>query len=160
MGENLRAPFFWPWQKVRHYQCPGGVRAVYRDLDAALPFYLGDHKEKTTAALRAARELEAKVEAQYEEKIKSLLFQLNNYNVSNQQHLRAAYLVYSAAPCEHLEQFVDAVKEVREFEARLIQAQFLMQQILAILARPAAVKALQGDDDDDGSPDQLALMIS
>jgi hypothetical protein len=149
--------FFWPWQKVRHYKCPHGVRTVYRDLDDALPFYLSDHREKTAAAIKAAQQIEAKLETQYEEKIKSLLFQLTSYNVSNQQHLRAAYLVYSAAPCENLEHFIQAVREVREFEARLTQAQFLMQQILSILARPAALKALRPDDE--GSPDQLALML-
>lgn len=150
--------FFWPWQKVRHYVCPdGSVRAVYRDLDDALPLYLSDHKEKTAAAFKAVREIEAKLEAQYEEKIKSLLFKLSAYNVSNQQHLRAAYLVYSAAPCDSLEHFIRAVREVREFEARLIQAEFLMQQILAILAKPAAVKALQGDGD---GPDQLGIMLA
>ena len=148
--------FRWPWARIRHYDCPDGVRTVYRDLDEALPFYLGDHKGKTAAAFKVAHEIEAKAEAQYEEKIKSLLFQLNSYNVSNQQHLRAAYLVYSAAPCQNLEHFMQAVKEVREFEARLTQAQFLMQHILTILSKPAALKAFQGDGE---RADPLILMF-
>jgi hypothetical protein len=154
--------FFWPWEKVRHYPCPDGVRAVYRDLDEALPLYLGDHKDKAAAAFKVAREIEAKAEAQHEEKIKSVLFKLNSYNVSNQQHLRAAYLIYSAAPCEQLEHFMGAVKEVREFEERLIQAQFIMEQLLALIAKPAALKALRRDDDDDDDgdgPDRLGRML-
>lgn len=152
--------FFWPWEKVRHYPCPEGVRAVYRDLDEALPLYLADHKEKTAAAFKVAHEIEAKAEAHHEEKIKSVLFKLNSYNVSNQQHLRAAYLIYSAAPCEHLEHFMQAVKEVREFEERLIQAQFLMEQISLLITKPGAVRALHNNDDDNGDgPDQLARML-
>ena len=150
--------YFWPWQKVRHYDCPGGTRAVYRDLDDALPLDLRDYKGKTTAALKVAHEIETKLDAQHEEKIKGLLFKLNTYNVSNQQHLRAAYLIYSAAPCEKLDYFIEAVKEVREFEARLTQAEFLMQNILAILAKPAALKALQPNGD--GAEDKISFMIA
>jgi hypothetical protein len=149
---------FWPWQKVRHYDCPDGTRAVYRDLDDALPLYLSDHKQKTTAALKVAHELEAKVDAQHEERIKSLLFKLNSYNASNQQHLRAAYLIYSAAPCEKLDYFIEAVQEVREFEARLTQAEFLMQNILTIISKPNALKALQPNGGE--VEDKLSFMIT
>jgi len=140
--------YFWPWEKVRHYDCPGGRRAVYKNFDDVLPLHLSDYKDKQTAALKAAKQLEVRLETQHDEKIKSLLFELNNYNVSNQQHLRAAYLIYSAAPCEKLEHFIDAVKEVREFEARLVQAQFLMQNILTMLGNPEAFKSLGSNNYD------------
>jgi hypothetical protein len=123
-----------------------------------LPLYLADHKERTAAALKMAHELEAKVEHQHEDKVRNLLFQLNKYNASNQQHLRAAYLVYSAAPCERLETFIRAVEDVREFDERLTQAEFLMQHILSLITKPAALKALQKNNPD--SDDQLALMFA
>jgi hypothetical protein len=150
--------FYWPWQTVRHYNCPDGIRVVYRDLDEALPLYLSDHKEKTAAALKAVREIEAKVEIQHEDKVRGLLFKLNSYNESNQQHLRAAYLVYSSAPCQNLKYFIEAVTEVREFEARLTQAQFLMEKILLLLSKPAAARVLQQNYE--GAPDQLSLMLN
>jgi hypothetical protein len=114
------------------------------DFNDVFPLHIAGFEDKTTGSINAAKQIEAKVATEHKETAKALLFQLNKSNQSQQQLLRAAYAVYTAAPCETLEIFIDAVKHAREFEARLTHVDLVMQNIITIISKPAAARVLGG----------------
>jgi hypothetical protein len=94
----------WPWSKQIEVRCPdGSTQFVFRNVDHAFPFYFKQAKSSASAALDGLNKVKGKVAAKHETEIKHLLISIDEKNSSIQAHLRAAYVLYMAAPCKKLD---------------------------------------------------------
>lgn len=123
----------WPWQRVRHYRCPdGSVRTVHR-IDDILPLYLENVKTRVDATVDVLKQVNAHVGAQHETTIKDLLFKIDDKNTSAQQQLRAAYVVYMAAPCDKLGFLERAVDQISTREHEFRRVELFIRQIMLMV---------------------------
>ena len=115
----------WRWGRIRRVVCPdGSERFVYINIDDVLPLYLGNEKDRYEASVEVLNDINARLSGQHEETINQLLFKLDEKNMSAQQQLRAAYLVYGAAPCEKLRYPEEEAAEIatKERESRAVDS--------------------------------------
>jgi hypothetical protein len=126
---------FWNWRAgIDTVSCPGGAsRRVYRSVDYAVPLYMQETKSSTKAMVDALGQVKAQASSEEEEKVKGLLFQIDETNGSVQQHFRAAYLVYASAPCEKLDYLESALTEIRQHGQKLQRAQIVITQMVELL---------------------------
>lgn len=90
------------------------------------------------AALDGLKKVKGKIDAKYESKITNILAQIDEKNGSIQTHLRAAYVLYSSAPCKKLDSLEAAIGSIRQDEKDLRAAELAIKQLTAILSKLAA----------------------
>jgi hypothetical protein len=118
-------------------KCPDGTVAyVYKNIDHVFPLIFKDTKSAGSAAIDGLNKVKGKLDGKYESQIKQILFRVDEKNGSLQAHLRAAYVLYAAAPCIKLNYLEAAIKEVRSDESALRKAEFLIKQLVALLKDP------------------------
>jgi hypothetical protein len=126
----------WPWSRQRQVDCGNNrMRFVFKNIDHAFPFYFKEAKASVAGTISGLHNLKGKIGAQYEEKIHHLLVKVNENNASVQSHLRAAYVLYMAAPCEKLEYLEAAIEAIRQDERNLRRAEVAVQNIKGLLGR-------------------------
>jgi hypothetical protein len=127
----------WFWAKQREIRCPGDhVRFVFKNVDHAFPYYFRTAKASVAAAVSGLKRVKGKIAADYESQIEQTLFSIDNKNATLQSHLRAAYILYAAAPCEKIDSLERAVEALRQDENELRTAELLIQQLVQVLDNP------------------------
>ncbi|WP_226636396.1 hypothetical protein [Brevundimonas poindexterae] len=126
--------FSLPWEKSRTVRCPDGTtREVFKKLDDAFPLSFKAVTVKAKANVNAAQELGGEVAGQYEDKISELMFRIDEYNASTQSQLRAAYTVYAASPCTHIDYLARALDTIRDREDALRRADATVRMIVSAI---------------------------
>lgn len=126
--------FSFIFGKSRTVKCPDGTtREVYRKLDDAFPLSFKDITVKAKANVAAAQQLGADVSGQYEDKISELMFRIDDYNASTQSQIRAAYTVYAASPCTHIDYLASAMDTIRDREDALRRADATVRMIVVAI---------------------------
>jgi hypothetical protein len=107
---------------------------VFRNIDDVFPFYFKQINTSANTSISALKGLKGRVGAKYESEIKNILMNIDEKNASVQAHLRAAYVVYSAAPCKKLEYLQHEVESIREEENALRAAELAVRQLVSLLS--------------------------
>jgi MoxR-like ATPase len=125
----------WFWLKQIEVPCPDGTtQFVFKNVDHAFPFYFKQAKTSTSAALEGLKKIKGKVDAKYETEIKHLLISIDEKNSSIQAHLRAAYVLYMAAPCKKLDYLQSAIEAIRQDEKDLRAAELGIRKLVELLS--------------------------
>jgi len=130
----------WPWSRQRGVLCPdGSTHFVFKNVDHVFPYYFPQAKLSAAAALDGLKKVKGKVEVKYESRIEDILFRIDQKNGSVQYHLRAAYVVYSAAPCKKLDYLQAAIDATRQGEQELRGADMAIRALVTLLSIPGGV---------------------
>jgi hypothetical protein len=125
----------WPWSRQRSVPCKDGTtQYVFKNIDHAFPFFFKEARSSAKAALDGMKQIQGKVEAKYEEHIKHIFLRIDEKNGTVQAHLRAAYVVYSAAPCKKLDYLQAAIEAIRQDERDLRAAEVAIAQLVSLLS--------------------------
>lgn len=125
----------WPWSRQRAVLCPDGTtQFVFKNVDHAFPFFFKQAKASAAAAFNSLKQLSGKIEAKYEADIRHILVNIDEKNGSVQAHLRAAYVLYSAAPCKKLDYLQSAIEEIRHDERDLRAAELAIRELVPLLS--------------------------
>ena len=111
-------------------------------MDNVFPLYLTDLKSTSKAALDAVQHIKGQISHEHQETIKTLLFKIDEKNSSAQTQLRAAYVVYSAAPCEKLEYLEGVIDQIRRTESQMKTVEMHVAQMISIIKTIGAAKAV------------------
>jgi hypothetical protein len=134
MPMRWRSWLKWPWTDPRRFDCGNGrTRLVYRDVNNVFPLYLADLKSNTKAAIDAVQHIKGQISQEHQETVKTLLFKIDEKNSSAQTQLRAAYIVYSAAPCEKLEYLESVIDQIRTTESQMKAVEMYVGQMVSIV---------------------------
>jgi hypothetical protein len=137
-------PFDWPWSRQRTVICPDGTtQFVFKNIDSAFPFFFGDAKVSAQAAIEGMKEVSGKLDGSYETEIKHILVRIDEKNGSAQSHLRAAYVLYSAAPCKKLDYLEATISEIRQDERDLRTAELAIQQLSTLIGSGPLTSAMK-----------------
>jgi hypothetical protein len=107
---------------------------VFKNVDHAFPFFFRQAKMSAAAALDGLKQVKGKLDAKYGSEIKHLLVSIDEKNGSVQAHLRAAYVLYSAAPCKKLDYLQAAIEAIRDDERDLRAAEMAIRQLVTLLS--------------------------
>lgn len=121
----------WPWSKSRTVMCPDGPRLVFKDVSHALPLHIKEFRVAAKATADSAASISGDVALQYEDKVAELLYKIDEFNTSTQSQLRAAYAVYQASPCTHLQFLEIAVERIQNQENALRKADAAVKMVIA-----------------------------
>ena len=117
-----------PWSKQRAVRCPDGTtQYVYKNIDDAFPYIFKDAKINAAAAFEGLKRVKGKLDTKYETKITNILAKIDEKNGSIQTHLRAAYVLYSSAPCKKLDYLQAAIDSIRQDERDLRNAEMAIK---------------------------------
>lgn len=151
----------WPWSRQRVVLCPDGTtQFVFKNVDHAFPFFFKQAKASTAAALNGMKEIQGKIEAKYESNVKHILVSIDEKNGSVQAHLRAAYVLYSAAPCKKLDYLQAAIEAVRQDERDLRTAELAIHQLVLLLSNQRSGRGSNNRSGDGTSDPGIAAKIS
>lgn len=90
----------WFFSKTYEHKCPDGtIRIIHKNFDHAFPLSVKDKKGSFDSGLTSKNLGNAKLKADYENKIKGLLFSINEQNQSLMINFRFAYAAFQADPC-------------------------------------------------------------
>ena len=125
----------WPWARHRAVLCPDGTtQYVFKNVDHAFPFFFRQARTSAAAALSGLKQVKGKIDASHASEIRHILISIDEKNASIQAHLRAAYVLYSAAPCKKLDYLQAAIDAIRQDERDLRAAEMAIGQLVSLLS--------------------------
>ncbi|WP_294324706.1 hypothetical protein [uncultured Chryseobacterium sp.] len=90
----------WFFSKTYKHKCPDGtVRIIHKNIDHAFPLSLKENNKSFSGDLDVENIGNGKLKAEYQNKIKGLLFSINEQNQSLMINFRFAYAAFQADPC-------------------------------------------------------------
>lgn len=90
----------WFFSKTYNHRCPDGtIRIIHKNFDHAFPLSIKDQKGSIDLGIKSKQVGSGKLKADYDNKIKGLLFNINEQNQSLMINFRFAYAAFQADPC-------------------------------------------------------------
>jgi hypothetical protein len=105
-----------------------------------LPLHVDEKKSRQTANLKLLTEATAALGNEYSNKIKNILFRIDNNNTSLQIHLRSAYSVYAGDPCNQLEYYKTRTISLSDNELTLKIVDTLITELRQLVTEQAKTK--------------------
>jgi hypothetical protein len=118
------------------------VRYVY-PIDDALPLYIDSKNATYGAVVDVAKQAKAKLSAQHQNKIDSVLFAVDASNSTTQVAFRAAYQVYAASPCTHVDYLAEAVRKTVDHQQQMQRAKIILDGLIQLASAKALSQATQ-----------------
>jgi hypothetical protein len=120
----------WPWMKSYIVKCPdGSTRAVMYNIDDAFPLHIStesSRKEGGASASLEGPQLTAQAKTEYETKVQSLIFALDEKNQSLMMSFRSVYMVFVSNPCANsdylkreVEKLLDEQRSITRLRTRI-----------------------------------------